>query len=142
MRPERQTDMTRLIGTFSQLSVEKGKNVKLSLCSTNKALRHEGVLGSECIDPYFLDLGTSWSASGPCRFTPGERASGTHWTGGWVGPRAGLDDLGKRKCFILPELELRPLSHPARSQLLIFRLRTRQKSVILLYFYCSSCTEI
>jgi hypothetical protein len=25
------------------------------------------------------------------RFTPGERTPGTHWTGGWVGPRAGLD---------------------------------------------------
>jgi hypothetical protein len=25
------------------------------------------------------------------RFTPGERAPGTHCTGGWVGPRAGLD---------------------------------------------------
>jgi hypothetical protein len=24
------------------------------------------------------------------RFTPGERAPGTHCTGGWVGPRAGL----------------------------------------------------
>jgi hypothetical protein len=31
------------------------------------------------------------------RFTPGERTPGTHWTGGWVGPRAGLDtgDRGK-----------------------------------------------
>jgi len=27
----------------------------------------------------------------PGRFTPTERASGTHWPGGWVGPRAGLD---------------------------------------------------
>jgi hypothetical protein len=25
------------------------------------------------------------------RFTPGERTPGTHYTGGWVGPRAGLD---------------------------------------------------
>jgi hypothetical protein len=25
------------------------------------------------------------------RFTPGERTTGTHCTGGWVGPRAGLD---------------------------------------------------
>jgi hypothetical protein len=25
------------------------------------------------------------------RFTPGERTPGTHCTGGWVGPRAGLD---------------------------------------------------
>jgi hypothetical protein len=34
--------------------------VKLSLCLTNYALRHEGVWGSGCIDTYFLDLGTSW----------------------------------------------------------------------------------
>jgi hypothetical protein len=27
--------------------------------------------------------------------TPGERAPGTHWIGGWVGPRAGLDDMEK-----------------------------------------------
>jgi hypothetical protein len=32
------------------------------------------------------------SASLSCRFTPG-----THWIGGWVGPRAGLDDVEKRK---------------------------------------------
>jgi hypothetical protein len=35
--------------------------VKLSLCLTTYALRHEGVLGSGSIDPHFLDLGTSWS---------------------------------------------------------------------------------
>jgi hypothetical protein len=34
--------------------------------------------------------GESNSLSRP-RFTPGERAPGTHSTGGWVGPRAGLD---------------------------------------------------
>jgi hypothetical protein len=34
--------------------------------------------------------GGEWSASRP-RFTPGERAPGTHCTGGWVGPTAGLD---------------------------------------------------
>jgi hypothetical protein len=34
------------------------------------------------------------------RFTPGERTPGTHCTGGWVGPRAGLDtaDRGKILC--------------------------------------------
>jgi hypothetical protein len=32
-----------------------------------------------------------------------------------VDPRAGLDDLEKRKCFTLPGLELRPLCCPARS---------------------------
>jgi hypothetical protein len=28
---------------------------------------------------------------------PRERAPGTHWIGGWVGPRAGLDAVVKRK---------------------------------------------
>jgi hypothetical protein len=40
--------------------------------------------------------GGEWSASRPCCFTPGERAPGTHWIGGWVGPRAGLDSMKKR----------------------------------------------
>jgi hypothetical protein len=48
------------------------------------------------------------------RFTPGERASGTHWIGGWVDLRAGLDDLEKRKFLTLPRLELRPFGRPAR----------------------------
>jgi hypothetical protein len=30
-------------------------------------------------------------------FTAREIAPGTHWIGGWVGPRAGLDPLVKRK---------------------------------------------
>jgi hypothetical protein len=34
----------------------------------------------------------------------------------WVSPRAGLDDVEKRKFLILPVLELRPLGCPARSQ--------------------------
>jgi hypothetical protein len=64
---------------------------------------------SVCIDPHFHDLGGSWrsgSASRPCRFTPGERAPVTHWIGGWVNPRAGLDDVEKRKFLTLPGLEL------------------------------------
>jgi hypothetical protein len=39
-----------------------------------------------------------------------------------MGPRAGLDDLEKRKFLTLPGLELRPLGRPARSQSL-YRLR-------------------
>jgi hypothetical protein len=36
--------------------------------------------------------GGEWSASCPGRaLTPEERTLGTHWTEGWVGPRAGLD---------------------------------------------------
>jgi hypothetical protein len=32
-------------------------------------------------------IGDKWSASRPCRFTSGERAPGTHWIGGWMGPQ-------------------------------------------------------
>jgi hypothetical protein len=40
--------------------------------------------------------GGEWSASGPGRFTPGERVPSTHWIGGLVDPRAGLDDVENR----------------------------------------------
>jgi hypothetical protein len=49
-------------------------------------------------------LEVSGQLARPCRFTPEERAPGTHWIGGWVG------------------LELRPLGRPTRSQSL-YRLR-------------------
>jgi hypothetical protein len=38
----------------------KGKKENLSLCLTNNVLPHEGVWGNGYIDPYFLDVGTSW----------------------------------------------------------------------------------
>jgi hypothetical protein len=37
-----------------------------------------------------------------------------------MGPRAGLDDVERRKILHLPELELRPLGHPASSQFLYY----------------------
>jgi len=43
-----------------------------------------------------LDEG-EWSTSCPSCFNPRERAPGTHWIGGWVGPRAILDMVVKRK---------------------------------------------
>jgi hypothetical protein len=35
-------------------------------------------------------VGGERSASRPDHFTPVERTLGTHWIGGWVGPRTGL----------------------------------------------------
>jgi hypothetical protein len=52
------------------------------------------------IAPPFLTWaldGSVLSASYPIRFTPGERARSSRWIGGWVGPRAGLDPVEKRK---------------------------------------------
>jgi hypothetical protein len=48
----------------------------------------------------FFDLGTRWRwvvSFTPRPLYPGERASDTHWIGGWVGPRAVLDAAVKRK---------------------------------------------
>jgi hypothetical protein len=42
-------------------------------------------------------VGGECSASPLGRFISKERASGTHWTGGWVGPRTGVADAKKRK---------------------------------------------
>jgi hypothetical protein len=54
-------------------------------------------------------VGGEWSASRPGRFTPG-----THWIGGWVGPRTGLDGVEMREILTLSGLELRPLGRPPR----------------------------
>jgi hypothetical protein len=66
-------------------------------------------------------VGGESSASRPGSFTP-RKSPGIHWIGGWVGPRAGLDDVENRKNFTLPGLEIRPPRLPARSYSL-YRLR-------------------
>jgi hypothetical protein len=67
----------------------------------NWAPRHEGVLGEwKYSSTHSLTSaldGGEWSASRPGHITPKERAPGTHWIGGWVGPRAVLDAVAKRE---------------------------------------------
>jgi hypothetical protein len=63
-------------------------------------------MGNGCIDPRILDIGTSLKRV--VSFTPrplyarGNIQPRTHWIGGWVSPRAGLD-TGKRKSLALAE---------------------------------------
>jgi hypothetical protein len=56
-------------------------------------------------------VGSEWLA-----LPSGKRVPGTHWIGGWLDPRTGLDDVQKRQFLTLSELELQPLGRPARSQ--------------------------
>jgi hypothetical protein len=52
---------------------------------------NEACWGVEVWIRAFFDLGIGCggcSASRPGRYVPRERALGTHWIGGWVGPRA------------------------------------------------------
>jgi hypothetical protein len=60
-------------------------------------------------------VGGEWSASRPGRFTPGKTAPGSHWTGGCVDPKTGLDDMEKKKFLTPSVVKLRPLGRPAHS---------------------------
>jgi hypothetical protein len=82
-------------------SIAYVSQVKVIPVLFNWAPRHESVLG-ELRYSFAHSLtsaldGGEWSASRPDRFTPKERAPGTHWIGGSVGPRAVLDLVVKRK---------------------------------------------
>jgi hypothetical protein len=52
----------------------------------------------------------------PAALLLGKEPPCTHWIRDWVDPRAGLNDVEKRKFITLPGLELRILGRPARSQ--------------------------
>jgi hypothetical protein len=60
-------------------------------------------------------VGDERSVSRHGRFTHGERALGTPWIEGCVGPRVDLDHVKKRKFLTPPGLELRPLGRLACS---------------------------
>jgi hypothetical protein len=73
--------------------------------------------GNKRIAPRILKLRRKVEVNGqrhaPSCFIPGERSTGTHWTGGWVGPRGGLDAVVKRE-LPSPCLESYP-GRPTRS---------------------------
>jgi hypothetical protein len=74
--------------------------------------------------------GGEWSASGPSRFTPGERALRTHCIGGWVGLRTGLEDVEDKKFLTLPRLEIRPLGRqPSANRYTDFAIPTPRPCV-------------
>jgi hypothetical protein len=50
-----------------------------------------------------------------------------------VGLRTGVDDVKRRRLFTLPELELRTLSHPARSPSLYRLLYLSSKNLVSIF---------
>jgi hypothetical protein len=100
--------------SYIELAVlELSAKMLLSETGAPAKVRQDKVKSSPCLTKYFamkkygrveallhafltsaLD-GGEWSASRPARFTPRERATGTHWTGGWLDPRAELDAVAK-----------------------------------------------
>jgi hypothetical protein len=63
-------------------------------------------------------MGVSDPRQAPDALSPGERTPGTHWTGGWVGPRAGLDTEDRGKILSsLPGIEPRSPGRQVHSQI-------------------------
>jgi hypothetical protein len=88
--------------------------------------------------------GGEWSTSRPGRTLPHtERTPGTHWTGGWVGPRAGLDteDRGKAR-LPLPGIKPRSPGRPVRSQTLYWLSYSCYQQIIThFYFFIESAKQ-
>jgi hypothetical protein len=75
-------------------------------------IKHREVIwGSRGISPSFLTLtldGDEWSAFCPAHSICGKRAPGTHWIGGCVGPRAGLDVMERERKISCALLGIKP----------------------------------
>lgn len=65
-----------------------------------------------------LRIKWEWPASSSGRFTPGEKALSTHWTGGLGGSRARMD-VWRRETFLVP-VGIWTLNSPFMSSLLLF----------------------
>jgi hypothetical protein len=73
-----------------------------------------------CISYSFLTSvldGVSGERHTPAALYPQEKTPVTHWTGGWVGPRAGLDTDARGKILLpLPGIEAGSPGHPVRGR--------------------------
>jgi hypothetical protein len=87
------------------------EDIKRQSCTCASLIKHQAMKtwGSGGIrSSMILDLGNSWMSVvsfTPLSLCPRGQKIHTHWIGGWVGPRAGLDDVGKRKILPLPGIE-------------------------------------
>jgi hypothetical protein len=75
--------------------------------------------GNECIDPYFLELGTSWRLSGQLQapFALPPRKEHLYSLDRKLGGHQSRSGCGEEKTFLtLLVLELRPLGRQAHSQ--------------------------
>jgi hypothetical protein len=97
-----------------ELLVWQKKKKKMSLYKSRRRLG-----GAEIQLLLIFDLGTRWgwviSVTSRPLFRPGKGPAGTRCTGGWVGPRVGLDTEVRGIIPPLPGIEPRSPGHSARS---------------------------
>jgi hypothetical protein len=88
-QPHENSFRTILIAKFGNIAIRKTEtSISVSVNTITLLLLH--------YYNYYLTsalAGGEWSASRPCRFTPGERGPSTFWIGCSVDPRTGLDDM-------------------------------------------------
>jgi hypothetical protein len=72
--------------------------IAVSTCPANT---HEEPKGRGKSLLLFLDLGTRWGEWSVSRSDPRERTPGTHWIGGWMVLRAGVDTEARGKVLYL-----------------------------------------
>jgi hypothetical protein len=74
----------------------------------------------------------------PAALPPGKEPPVTHWTGGWVGPRAGLDAVVKRKILSPCRQSNPPIIQPVtqRCTTELSRLLVLLAAVINRYLVC------
>jgi hypothetical protein len=121
-----------LFGGWTRLPKVK---VKLPLCLIkHHARKTEWRYSSTHSLTSALD-GGEWSASRPSRFTPREGVPATRWIGGWLGSRASLDMVSKRK-IPSPRRESNS-DHPTCSQSLYRQSHPDTIARPTLFFYCT-----
>jgi hypothetical protein len=85
---------------------------------SSPATCHRGAWGERRYSSYSFTTsaldGVNGQHHAPTALYPRERTPGTHWRGGWVGPRAGLDteDRGKIICLCRGSNPDRPVVQP------------------------------
>jgi hypothetical protein len=101
---------TKIVSTYYLVAPENnfwidGTNTASRNKIKQSRYRHAGAKGERKCSSYSLFIwtleGGEWSASRPAALCPRERTAATHWTGGWVGLRAGLNTEARGKILFL-----------------------------------------
>jgi hypothetical protein len=120
----------------------------LALCFIHSFVKFRSLISYSDATPWrpmgqwMHHLGTSWKwviSFTPPTLYPRRKSPNTNWIGRWVGPRASLDGVEKRKFLTLLGLEHRPFCRPACSQSLQVYCEMILCNIDIVSWLCVSC---
>jgi len=92
-----------------------------------------GGIASRILWPrHYMEVNGQFHA--PAALPPGKVPPGTHWIGGWVGPRTGLDMVLKRKVSVTSQMDLK-YETGIYYKLKTLILKLKSWNLILWYFW-------